>query len=126
MHPSGKVLFHYDRYLIDSLQDPNWINATQQPISNLVFTRHKNQTSSSLLTIHPENNFARYGNSLYAVGISAGQKASEILSSFTGMDDNIYGTPIGIAFNQSNLSLTDLGLYLIYKNWMSNPGRRVK
>lgn len=124
VHPSGKVLFQYDRYLIDSLQDPNWINATQN-FTNIIYTRHANQTSFNFIVIHPENGFANYGDSGYAVGIAKGQKASEILSSLTGMGDNIHGTSPGVAFN-SDLSINDLGTYLIYKNWMSNPGRRVK
>lgn len=129
VHPSGKVLFQYDRYLIDSLQDPNWINATQN-FTNIIYTRHKNQpTPNNFLVIHQENGFGDWGFSGYAVGSAAILKADEILSSFTGMDDNLYGTSVGgYAFisEMSNVSLTEVGLYLIFKNWMSNPGRRVK
>lgn len=123
IHPSGDILMHYDRYTIDSLQDPNWINATQLPISNLIYTRHKNQTSGNFVQVNATTGFSVYGNSLYAVGINWGQKASEIFSSFTAIDDNIHGTSPGVAFNQDR-SINDLGKYLIYKMWISNPKRK--
>ena len=125
IHPSGDILMHFDRYTIDSLQDPNWLNATQNGFSNIIYTRHKNQTPNNYVSVNPTTGFSEFGFSGYAVGISQLTKASEIFSSFTAIDDNIHGNTPRYAFN-TDLSINDLGKYLIYKMWMSNPKRRHK
>ena len=130
IHPSGDVLMYYERFTIDSLQDPNWINATQLPISNLIYTRHDNvPTPGNFVSVNPTTGFSKYGHSLYAPGSASILKADEILSSFTAEDDNIHGNSVGsYAFTSQNgeVSITEAGKYLIYKMWMSNPKRRHK
>jgi hypothetical protein len=125
IHPSGDVLMHYDRYTIDSLQDPNWINATQSGFSNIIYTRHKNQTPNNFVQVNATSGFSEFAFSGYAVGVSRFLKADEMLSSFIAVDDNIHGSSIGVSFN-SDLSINDLGKYIIYKMWMSNPKRKHK
>ena len=124
IHPSGDILMNYNKYIIDSLSDPNWVNSISDG-ENFIYTRHKNQTPGNFVQVNVTTGFSVYGNSSYAVGLAPQTKASEIFSSFTAVGDNINGTPPGLAFN-SDLSLNEVGQYLIYKMWMSDTKRRHK
>lgn len=125
VHPSGDILMNFNKYIIDDLQNQNWINSTSDG-ENFIYTRHDNvPTPGNFVSVNATTGFSKYSHSVYAPGLSVLTKASEIFSSFTAIDDNIHGDTPRNAFN-TDLSVNDLGKYLIYKMWMSNSKRRHK